>query len=170
MRKIYTVLFTALALLFFVACGQEQDPNTRIYTNEDIFLKSWECGYSGTYRIPNQFLIVIETEDELAYAVKNYGLIEFSSVFEEMISQYSIEQYTYLITYDGVAMEGYYYHADRVKISDTYAGFVMDKESHAPKGTDGYPVMGGFIHVAAVPKEYLANCDYSDTIIIRPGE
>lgn len=170
MRKIYTILFTILALFFFVACGQEQDPNKKVYTDKDIFLKSWECGPSGMDFIPSQFLIVIETEEELAYAVENYKLIEFSTVFEEMIEQYSIEQYTYLITYDVVTTTGHYRHADRIEIGETYAYFAMDKKSHGSRSMEGPQVMGGFIHVAAVPKEYLENCDYSETIIIRPGE
>ncbi|MBQ4537444.1 MAG: hypothetical protein II994_07480 [Lachnospiraceae bacterium] len=170
MRKNVYICIALICVIFMVACGQNENDDVKIYSSEDIYLKSWECGYLGKYDIPNTFPIIIETEEQLAYAEQYYSLHEISEVFDEMIMKYPIEQYTYMILYNQVSTTGYYYHADRIEISEDFINFGMDKESHSSKDADGPQVMGGFIHVAAIPKEYMKECDYSGMSVVIPGE
>jgi len=143
---------------------------SRIYTDEDIYLESFECGYISEYQKIRYATVVIETKEQLKFAEEYYGLKEldsvpgdysvfvspFALVFQEMKEQYSLEEYNYVLSYDEVSSGGYYYHADRLEITDDGIWFLMDDESYSPKDDEAVTcVMGGFGHVAAVPKEYM---------------
>lgn len=170
MRIKKNICILIIYVIFLSACSQKENSNVKIYSAEDIYLKSWECGYLGKYDIPHTFPILIETEEQLAYAEQYYNLHEISEVFDEMIMQYPIEQYTYMILYNETSAMGYYYHADRIEMGEDFIRFGMDKKSHGMKDTAGPAVMGGFIHVAAIPKEDMKKCDYSDMLVVIPGE
>ncbi len=149
-----------------------------IYTDKDIYIKSFECGYlSQEERLP-WGIILIETEEQISYAEQHYGLrrpkeesvyfnIFISDMFQEMKQEYPIDTYSYVLCYAQVSSGGYYLHADKLQIKDDTISFVMDDESYTPdEGDIVSEVMGGFFHMAAVPKEYLGNQTYS---VIYPG-
>lgn len=170
MKKKYTcfwlIAWILVCTLCLNACSQKDRDDTKIYSDEEIYLKSWECGYLGQFP---HFPVIIETEEQLAYAEQYYDLYEISDVFREMISQYPIEQYTYMISYHETS-PGAYYHADRVEIGDDFISFGMDKKSHGPKDRAVPAVIVGFIHTAAIPKEYMKECDFSGMMVVIPGE
>ncbi|MBP3205763.1 MAG: hypothetical protein J6M66_10130, partial [Lachnospiraceae bacterium] len=66
-----------------------------------------------------------------------------------------VSQTPNIIRYNEVGSSGYYLHADRILINDYSPRFIMDAKSHDPQGSLVELVMGGFMHIAAVPKAYL---------------
>ena len=157
---------------------------SQIYTNEDIYLESFECGYISEYRPISYAMVIIENEEQLAYAEEQYGLKQmdtfsddmacyptgFAQYFEIMKEQYPLEKYNYVFAYYEVSSGGYYYHADRLEITEDSICFLMDEESHSPKDEMVAAVMGGFGHVAAVPKEYMEGREFSGAIYPDPSD
>lgn len=146
-----------------------------IYTSEDIYIYSFECGYLSEHRNLRDNMIMVETDEQLTYAQQNYGLGEdyvhsefcnlYVEEFGEMKKEYPIEEYTYLLCYDEVASGGYYLHADKVQILDNRIGFLMDDESYSPGQYDMVSeVMGGFFHMAAIPKDYLEGMTFENVV------
>ena len=164
------LLWAAFALVIGAGgCNRPEEEGT-VYTEKEVYIHSYECGYLHGYGIPKSYSIVIETSEQLDYAVENYGICEISSKCKEMIEQYSTDNYTFVLRYDEVSSGGYYYHVDRVRITSDSVMLVNDKKSHSAKGDAQTQVMGGFFHMAAIPKEYLKECDYSGMRAIFPGE
>lgn len=171
-----------------LASGQNKSEvkgESQIYTNEDIYLESFECGYIGEYRPIRYATVIIENEEQLAYAEEQYGLNEediypdkwmdyptgFARYFTIMKEQYPLEGYNYVFSYDEVSSGGYYYHADRLEITEDSIYFLMDDESYSPKGDEAVAaVMGGFGHVAAVPKEYMEGREFPGAIYPDPND
>lgn len=156
-------------------CKQAEDgtvytEDETVYTEDEVYIHSYECGYLYGYEIPKSYHIVIETGEQLEYAIQNYGICEISGKCKEMIEQHSIDDYTFVLRYDEVSSGGYYYHVDRVIIKPDSVLLKNDKKSHSARGDAQSQVMGGFFHMAAIPKEYLEGCDYSGMNAIFPGE
>lgn len=162
-----------------VASGNVAKKESRIYTDEDIYLKSFECGYISEYQKIRYATVIIDTKEQLNYAEEYYGLKEldsapddysvfvspFASIFQEMKAQYPLEEYNYVLSYDEVSSGGYYYHADRLEITEDGIWFLLDDKSYSPKEDEIVTcVMGGFGHVAAVPKEYMAGQTFPGAI------
>lgn len=148
---------------------------SQIYTNEDIYLESFDCGYISEYQKIRYATVIIETQEQLDYAEAYYGLkvldsapddytvfqSPFAATFQEMKEQYPLDEYNYVFAYDEVSSGGYYYHADRLEITEDGIHFLMDDESYSPKADELVTcVMGGFVHMAAVPKEYMEGREF----------
>lgn len=158
--------------------ASEADIPDLIFTDEDIFINSFECGYIPQDRKPS--FLVIETEEQLMFAEDRYGLAVppdlsedelwnyntlIADAFQEMKEAYPIDKYSYAVEYAEVSCGGYYLHADKLAASDGILYFIMDDESYTPNDNDEYPaVMGGFCHMAAVPKELLENTSFLNVI------
>ncbi len=175
MKKWIAGLLLAGTLL--AGCGEQ--PEGDVYTNKDIYLESFECGYISEYQNIRYATVIIENEEQLAYAEEQYGLNEketyqdnwmhyptgFSRYFTIMKEEYPLEKYNYVFSYDEVSSGGYYYHADRLEITENSIYFLMDDESYSPKDFEAVSaVMGGFGHVAAVPKEYMEGREFFNGI------
>lgn len=172
MKRFLMLCFAANLLFLSAACGacSNSDESVKVYTDKDIYIYSYECGCLRSGSILKTDHIIIETKEQLDYAIQNYSYLEASSTFKEMIEQYLIEDYTYMLRYDEVTSAGYYIHVDKVKIKDDAVCFAEDSKSHSPKSKASPQVMEGFFHMAAIPKEYLENCDYSGMRAVFPGE
>ncbi len=170
MKRWKVSVLLVVCMLAFAACKEtmEEEEKATIYTEEDIYIHSFNCGYlSGINYLPSRY-ILIETEEQLEYAVQNYSL---SEEFESVGVNYPIEEYTYLAEYVDVSSGGYYLHADKVKISEGAVRFVLSEDSYSPKEWEPVPcMMDGFFHIAAIPKEYLDGCDFLEMSPIYPGE
>lgn len=159
--------------------GKVAKEESRIYTDEDIYLKSFDCGYISEYQKIRYVTVIIETEEQLDYAEGYYGLkvlesapddytafqSPFATTIQEMKEQYPLEEYNYVFRYDEVSSGGYYYHADRLEMTEDSIRFLMDDKSYSPKDDEAVTcVMGGFGHIAAVPKEYMEGRTFSGAI------
>lgn len=166
-----------LAGILLAGCGEQ--PKGDVYTNEEIYLESFECGYISEFRPICYATVIIENEEQMAYAEKQYGLkpmdtfsedmicypTGFAQYFEIMKEQYPLADYNYVFSYSEVSSGGYYYHADRLEITEDSIYFLMDDESYSPKDNEVVSeVMGGFGHVAAVPKEYMEGREFPSAI------
>ena len=153
----------------------------KVYTMEDAYIISFESGYLSEGEGPPSWrVVVIENEEQLLFAEENYGLRmpedwpggfngTLASAFQKVKTQYPVEEYTYVISYDEVASGGYYFHADRVMIADNKIGFLLDDSSYTPDEGEMVPeVMGGFCHIAAIPKEDFENTHFENALY--PGE
>ena len=161
------ILFSVfLFLLLLTACNNAKDEELdgTVYTSKDVYIDSFECGYLPDFP---RHLIMIETEEQLAYALEHYNI---HNKLQELSGKYDIGEYTYIIRYNEVGSSGYYLHADRILINDYSPRFIMDAKSHDPQGSLVELVMGGFMHIAAVPKAYLEDYTFTNPYIIYPGE
>lgn len=164
MKKSLILVWTMLFLL--TACKKEavnktdavlDNPNEKYYTSEEIYLLSYENGYVDNDRRFNN--MVIENEEQLAYA-KEHSLIQPA---DEMVEQYPLTEYTYIIEYYQVSSGGYSLKAESLCIGDNYMYFKMTDDSYTPKAGEAVTcVMGGFLHMAAVPKSYLGDRKYDN--------
>lgn len=63
---------------------------------------------------------------------------------------------------------------DKVEVGKDYIRFLLDDESYSPEAEREGSLMtvgssmGGFLHMAAIPKEYLKDCDLSEMYAIYP--
>lgn len=154
-----SLIIILLMMFFMTACKKEtnlDNPNAVSYTSDDIYLLSYANGYvDNDTRFNN---MVIENEEQLAYA-RERSLILPS---DEMVEQYPLTEYTYVIEYYQVGSGGYSLKAESLCIGDNYMYFEMTDNSYRPQG--GEPVlcvMDGFLHMAAVPKSYLGDRKYA---------
>ncbi len=157
-----------------------------VYTEEDIFLTSFDCGCIMEYDLIQDEIVVIETEEQLVFAEESYGWIvnpteekepgyfesPIADVFQSMKAEYPICDYTYVVMYQETTSGVYYYHADRLRVTEDHVGFLMDEESTKPDAwfervTED---MGGFCHMAAVPKEYLAGYEFPYVFYPDPND
>lgn len=128
----------------------------KLYRPEDIYLQSFDCGCvnDADFR-----LLAIETEEQLAYALVRYG--SFGGLISEMAESYPISEYSYFVEYDEVSSGGWYIHCGALLVDKDKLLFVRTTDSYSPGETEMVPaVMGGFCHMAAVPKSYLLNDCY----------
>lgn len=168
--KKYAIAILLVGFIFlFTGCGKEED-GTTIYKAKDIFIRSFECGYLGA-SVPKGY-IIIETEEQLAYAKENYACLNEMNEFKEMLTECPLDNHIYLMLYNEVLKDGYNIQMDRVKVEKTKIGFEESWKSHGPRSDDGPAVMyyGGFFHMAAIPKEYLEGCDFSEMRATFPGK
>lgn len=153
-------LIWVLAMMFLLTgCKKEpvlDNPNAKSYTSEEIYLISYENGYvDNDTRFNN---MVIENEEQLAYA-RECSLILPS---DEMVEQYPLTEYTYVIEYYQVSSGGYSLKAESLCIGDNYMYFEMTDDSYTPEGEESVSCeMSGFLHMAAVPKSYLEDRKYA---------
>lgn len=125
-------------------------------------------------------MLLIENDEQLAFAEDRYGLelpdefrnkygweynVGVSDAFQDMKANYPPDEYSYAVCYDETNCGGYYLHADRlVKIGgELYFG--MDEESYTPPMYEAQPaVMGGFCHMAALPKGTFDGSEFTNVI------
>jgi len=148
--------------------------NAKLYTANDIYLLSFECGYiSG----PHPEMLVIEDQEQLECARERYGLAlpeegltadelwyyntSISEPFNEMTEKYPVSDYTYVVQYDEVCNGGYSLRVGALLVDENIMHFVETADSKWPD-PDGIQtdVMGGFCYMAAVPKGMLPDTRY----------
>lgn len=128
----------------------------KLYRPEDIYLQSFNCGYVDDADFG---LLAIETEEQLTYALERYG--SFGGLISEMAENYPISEYSYFLEYDEVSSGGWYIHCGALLVDTDKLLFVRTTDSYSPGETEMVPeVMGGFCHMAAVPKAYLLSDCY----------
>lgn len=137
--------------------GSDEKADIKIYTSEDIYLYSYNSGYiENDDRFSN---VVIENEEQLVYATERSNILPS----EEMLENYPLTEYTYVIEYDEFTSGGYHRKAESLCIGDDGMWFKMTDNSHNPEpGEYVSCVMDGFLHMAAVPKSYIGDRKYSD--------
>lgn len=150
----------------------------KLLTADNIYLLSFNCGYiyENAYD-----MLIIENEEQLDCALKKYGLALPSDEltedelwnyntaivepFHEMMYNYPISDYSYVIEYDEVATDGYDLKVGALLVDSDNLHFVYDSESHTPDADlgEGFcDVMGGFCYMAALPKGMLMNEHYAN--------
>lgn len=166
-KKIILLVITAYVLFLFAIAwkntGEAGHPGR--YTEKDIFIKSYECGYLGSF--PTTF-IMIENKEQSDYMEQHYSMSQ-NSYFQEMKSQYPLTDYTYLILYESFDQGGYSRHVNGIEISGDGPHWIYDVYK-SPKGDRAPAVMVGFMHMTAIPKEYLDGCDFIEQNYLYPGE
>lgn len=191
MKKKLFALFSACLIL--CGCNNRTDNNTpvvtestdavssgeRVYTSDVIYVTSYNCGYVPPEYCPPDMYVFIETEEQLAFAEERFNLkapddlseeekyeqYPFSDSIQRMKENFPISEYNYFFTYDEVSSSGYRLHTDRVVISGDEIRFEMDDGSFTPEeGSVQSAVMGGFFHIAAVPKRHCENITFSNVL------
>ena len=146
-------------------------------TIEGAYVNSFSCDYLSQSSKPDQYVLYLVTNDEeLAYAEDYLGMKVpddedrewyfndyLANEFQAMKEEYPIDEYNYLIQYYEYSQGGYYFHADSVVYSDDLIYFHFDI-SEAPDGPYGTDEMGGDFHMAAVPKEFFEDKNFTNTV------
>ncbi|MGN0580114.1 MAG: hypothetical protein ACI4JE_04505 [Ruminococcus sp.] len=147
--------------------------NAKLLTGSDIYLLSYDCGYiSGNH--PGA--LIIENEEQLDYVMERYGLAlppdgltedelwdystAISEPFNDMIAEYPVSDYSYVIEYEEVSCGGYYLKVGALLVDKDSLRFVRTADSKTPDGDEQPEVMGGFCYMAAIPKGVLMNEHY----------
>ncbi len=148
---------------------QNYSDQAKLLTADDIYLLSFNCGYiSGD----TPGMLVIENEEQLDYALERYGLAlpsddmtedelwyystAIAEPFHEMVQNYPISEYSYVIEYDEVGCGGYDLRVGALLVDKDIMHFVRTADSKTPAPDSMQPdVMGGFCYMAAVPKDIL---------------
>lgn len=131
----------------------EEQTDITTYTSEDIYIYSYNSGYiENDRRFSN---VVIENEEQLAYAMERSNILPS----EEMLEQYPLTEYTYVIEYDKFTHDVYSWKAESLCIGEDCMYFKMTDDS-SEEGES--LVMEGYVHMAAVPKSYIGDRKYSD--------
>ncbi|MCI7767266.1 MAG: hypothetical protein MSJ26_04700 [Oscillospiraceae bacterium] len=158
----------------------EESIPEEIFTEEDIFIYSFDCGYISQDNKPPNGILVIETDEQLSFAEDRYGLAvpadlpksdewwydkEIAEAFQEMKADYPLSKYSYAVCYDEVNCGGYYLHADKLIKKGDLLYFGMDNESYTPSYDELTPqVEGGFCHMAAFPKSLFEDMVFSNAV------
>lgn len=153
-----------------------------IFTAEDIYLLSFECGYISQNEKPGDSILIIENDDQLAFAETRYGLAlpegiqedeiwhyntSFIDAFQEMKSMYSLDEYTYVVEYRQSSSGMYNYNVDKLVLDGERLYFELDDE--AKNGNDyewATDDMSGWCYLAALPKDILDGKNF--TTAVRP--
>lgn len=170
MKKI-TVLICIVMMFLFTACGAKEvlvkenpSENAGEITELDCHVVSFECGYISYADILNGGNLLIFTKEELQAAKQNDCLIvseewwannAIAEAFQKLTEEYPIEEYAYLIEYRETSCGGYYFHADKVGVTEDRIGFLLDRDEWPEPGQMVTEAMGGFCHMAAIPKEQI---------------
>lgn len=188
MKKLLYTLLVATAVLF-TGCSQNEvargEINTPVDENaempegmEDIreleaYVESFECGYVSEAGKINYSPMFITNSEELERAQEEYFLqiIEddwtnnsIAEAFAKLTKEYSIDEYNYLIEYQETTSGGYYFHADKVGVLGDNIGFLLG-ESQSPSPMEATTeVMGGFCHMAAIPKAQTEGTTFTNVI------
>lgn len=159
----------------------EKIPVEVLFTDKDIYIYSFFCDYlSQDKKPPDGRILLIENDEQLAFAEDRYGLAvpedlpksdewwynkSVADAFQDIKANYPLDEYSYAVCYDETHSGGYYLHADKlVKIGgELYFG--MDEESHTPPMYEEQPaVEGGFCHMAALPKGTFDGSEFTNVI------
>ena len=167
MKKIKGLLCLILVFLL-MACSEnviEKAPEKE-YENSEItaYVESFECGYISHAEELREGRLLITTEEELNIALK-YDCLNpeddtwpnnsIASAFEKVMENYPISEYSYLIEYWETSCGGYNIHADKVEILEDNIGFSFDVKQFPSEDEMVTEAMGGFCHIAAIPKEQI---------------
>ena len=130
-------------------------------TEIDCYVESFECGYVSYADVLGEGVLLITSEEDLAQA-EEYDCLTvvdewwannaIAEAFGKLKENYPIEDYAYLIEYQETACGGYYFHADKVGILEDRIGFLLDEQESPGPNEAVTEVMGGFCHMAAIPK------------------
>jgi len=178
------LLFLIMISLFltFVGCNNADaeeitEEEGTIYTNEEIYIVSFDCACNSIYEPLRNHNCVIETEEQLELATEFFYLdrpineeyaewypVDVWTEFLKMKDMYSLENYNYLLAYQQVSGD-YDLKADKVKITENGIAFLMSDDSVYPEDGEPQPCIElGFFHMAAVPKEYCAGYEWENII------
>ena len=87
-----------------------------------------------------------------------------AQAFKNLRENYPITDYAYLIEYYEVPSGGYNLHADKVGITEDRIGFLLDIAEYPDPYEVVTEVMGGFCHMAAIPKSEIAGKTFVNVI------
>lgn len=133
-------------------------------TEIDCYVESFECGYVSYADVLREGVLLITNQENLAQA-EEYDCLTvvdewwannaIADAFGNLKENYPIEDYAYLIEYRETACGGYYFHADKVGILEDRIGFILDEQESPGSNEVVTEAMGGFCHMAAIPKAEL---------------
>ena len=164
MKKIKGLLCLILVFLL-MACSEsvaKKEPEEEYEKSEiTAYVESFECGYISHADELREGRLLITTEEELNIAL-NYDCLNpeddtwsnnsIASAFEKVMENHPISEYSYLIEYWETSCGGYNIHADKVEILEDNIGFSFDVKQFPSEDEMVTEAMGGFCHIAAIPK------------------
>ena len=130
--------------------------DAKLLTADDIWLMSFHCGYISDN---SPYKLIIETEQQLDCAMKQYALLPDEAIREK----YPISDYSYVIEYVEVGSGGYDLKAGALAVDTDRLAFVQSEDSRTPDPfSTQTTVMDGFCYMAALPKGTLMNEHYEN--------
>ena len=154
MKKRTCLLLFLCLILSLISCNKKDD-NTIMYTSEDIYLKFAGRGYISGF--PKE-LLIFESGEQLECALNSYENIASLMDLDAVTEEYPIGEYIYLLQYfetdidSKVECKGL-----NVNKEEMWIGF--EHKIKSPK--EGPAAITAYVTYAALPKEYLEDCDFS---------
>ena len=179
----YILLSAILGCLVLSGCSvqntQQTPDKTHIYTAEDIYLLSFQCGYISQDEKPDGSILIIENEEQLAIAEERYGLAlsegkryyntSIIDAFQKMKSMYSLDEYTYVVEYVQTSSGMLNYNVDKLVIDGDSLYFKLDDKAQKSNNYESVTQdMSGWCYLAALPKDILEGKTF--TTATRPYE
>ena len=165
MKKIY-LLLACLVLTFFMGCGEQVEEGT-LYTSENIFIDCIKIGYPEAF---TSKIIVIENEEQLNSALEKYVKLREMPRFEEIMTNYPIENNIYVVQFVETGYESQTISCDGILV-DKENGTIRFKLNSSKKKTDTFEAVAGYITYAVFPEEELEGCDFSkQDSVTYPGK
>lgn len=149
------LLFILCLALSFVSCNKKND-NIITYTSDDIYLNFVECGHISGF--PKE-LLIFETGEQLECALNSYESIASLMDLDAVTEEYPIGEYIYLLQYfdtdidSKVECKGLNVYKEEKRI-------YFEHKIKSPK--EGPAAITAYVTYAALPKEYLDGCDFSE--------
>ena len=149
------LLFILCLALSFVSCNKKND-NIITYTSDDIYLNFVECGHISGF--PKE-LLIFETGEQLEYALKEYEGIASLPEFDAVTEEYPIGEYIYLLQYFDTDIDSKV-ECKGLNVNKEEMWIRFEHEIKSPK--EGPAAIAAYVTYAALPKEYLDGCDFSN--------
>lgn len=152
-------IFFICVMMFLVSCGGKSD-SILSYSADDIYLKC--VNYDNIITGFPQGLLILESGEQLEYALNNYEYLDvFSSELSAITTEYPIGEYVYVIQYFERSY-GSEFVCNKLYIDKNEMTIHFEYKDKTPLRRDGPAAVSASIVYAVLPKEYLNSYDFSN--------
>jgi len=151
------LLFLLCAMLCMVSCNKKND-NILSYSSDEIYLKCVEYG-NIIKGFPKE-LLILETEEQLEYALNGYECINSLQELGAIMLEYPIGEYIYILQYFETAY-GNKVVCNELNVDEIEIKIHLEHEIKNPKKENPAAIVA-YITYAVLPKEYLNGYDFSN--------
>ena len=164
--KKFLLFLTLMLLVIMTGCGEVKEEGT-LYTKDNIFIDCIKIGYPEAF---TSKIIIIEDDKALENAISEFPKLSSMPRFEEIVENYPIDEYSYVIEFIETGYESETITCDGIIINKENAA-IRFKTTRQKEKNDTFGVMAGYISYAVFPKEELLGCDFSkQSYVLYPGK
>ncbi|MCR4947329.1 MAG: hypothetical protein K5929_10350 [Lachnospiraceae bacterium] len=138
-----------------------------LYTKNNIFIDCIKTGYLNDF---TSKIVIIENEQQLECALEWYSVLKTLPRFEEIVSNFPIRDYVYVIHFIRTDYESETYSCDGIYVDKNNDRIWFTGDFYKDED-DISQVVGGYIAYAVFPENELEGCDFSKqkTVVYPEG-